>query len=189
MFGCFFFSSRRRHTRSDRDWSSDVCSSDLGGLQRLPRQAAVLLPGGVLGFSAGGGGDDAGRHPDLGQGDLPRPHRRSMLPLTESGAIRNYIGAGARYRAPAWLLAAARREGGSPSLSLMACWTCSLPGRESTVITYSLRRKISSTGLVFPWYSRSRTASASSVSSSRLISSPPQASHLPSLDGLLSIRL
>src|SRR5690606_9893726 len=28
---CFFFSSRRRHTRFSRDWSSDVCSSDLGG--------------------------------------------------------------------------------------------------------------------------------------------------------------
>src|SRR5437868_12961675 len=27
----FFFSSRRRHTRSKRDWSSDVCSSDLKG--------------------------------------------------------------------------------------------------------------------------------------------------------------
>src|SRR5436305_4606970 len=27
----FFFSSRRRHTRCGRDWSSDVCSSDLGG--------------------------------------------------------------------------------------------------------------------------------------------------------------
>src|SRR5438067_4258588 len=27
----FFFSSRRRHTRSKRDWSSDVCSSDLIG--------------------------------------------------------------------------------------------------------------------------------------------------------------
>src|SRR5690606_5444717 len=27
---CFFFSSRRRHTRFSRDWSSDVCSSDLG---------------------------------------------------------------------------------------------------------------------------------------------------------------
>src|SRR2546430_15794791 len=27
--GCFFFSSRRRHTRFDCDWSSDVCSSDL----------------------------------------------------------------------------------------------------------------------------------------------------------------
>src|SRR5215510_3152604 len=28
---CFFFSSRRRHTRWPRDWSSDVCSSDLVG--------------------------------------------------------------------------------------------------------------------------------------------------------------
>src|SRR2546427_2716687 len=28
----FFFSSRRRHTRFDCDWSSDVCSSDLNGL-------------------------------------------------------------------------------------------------------------------------------------------------------------
>src|SRR3712207_7368623 len=28
---CFFFSSRRRHTRYWRDWSSDVCSSDLTG--------------------------------------------------------------------------------------------------------------------------------------------------------------
>src|SRR5438874_13051107 len=30
MAQLFFFSSRRRHTRSLRDWSSDVCSSDLG---------------------------------------------------------------------------------------------------------------------------------------------------------------
>src|SRR5690625_5703971 len=29
MFSLFFFSSRRRHTRWPRDWSSDVCSSDL----------------------------------------------------------------------------------------------------------------------------------------------------------------
>src|SRR5690606_39733605 len=28
-FSLFFFSSRRRHTRFSRDWSSDVCSSDL----------------------------------------------------------------------------------------------------------------------------------------------------------------
>src|SRR3712207_8750754 len=59
----FFFSSRRRHTRYWRDWSSDVCSSDLrrgcvqvravdaeqaraeqvGGLE--PDVAAVRLPG------------------------------------------------------------------------------------------------------------------------------------------------
>src|SRR2546422_658706 len=30
---CFFFSSRRRHTRCSRDWSSDVCSSDLASPQ------------------------------------------------------------------------------------------------------------------------------------------------------------
>src|SRR5205085_8216019 len=29
VFSFFFFSSRRRHTRFDCDWSSDVCSSDL----------------------------------------------------------------------------------------------------------------------------------------------------------------
>src|SRR5690554_7078531 len=34
LFCCFFFfSSRRRHTRCGRDWSSDVCSSDLGTSQ------------------------------------------------------------------------------------------------------------------------------------------------------------
>src|SRR5206468_7511424 len=42
----FFFSSRRRHTRSDRDWSSDVCSSDLRGGDRtgLRRLAPVPRP-------------------------------------------------------------------------------------------------------------------------------------------------
>src|SRR5690554_7494045 len=29
VYSFFFFSSRRRHTRCGRDWSSDVCSSDL----------------------------------------------------------------------------------------------------------------------------------------------------------------
>src|SRR2546421_8254598 len=59
---CFFFSSRRRHTRSDRDWSSDVCSSDLkttlrylnlgGGCRRQAMQVFELflhlaVPGGL----------------------------------------------------------------------------------------------------------------------------------------------
>src|SRR5207249_5204877 len=54
----FFFSSRRRHTRSKRDWSSDVCSSDLSrrehdralagnqpaaGRPEVGRAAAVVL--------------------------------------------------------------------------------------------------------------------------------------------------
>src|SRR5690349_22764880 len=39
FFFFFFFSSRRRHTRSLRDWSSDVCSSDLRlGIHRQPRE-------------------------------------------------------------------------------------------------------------------------------------------------------
>src|SRR5207248_8153957 len=49
----FFFSSRRRHTRSYGDWSSDVCSSDLyrdnlgDVLQRRRKKADVVLPLGV----------------------------------------------------------------------------------------------------------------------------------------------
>src|SRR6266498_3144751 len=44
MRGFFFFSSRRRHTRCGRDWSSDVCSSDLdqaSGLASAQRLTAV----------------------------------------------------------------------------------------------------------------------------------------------------
>src|SRR5690349_24969332 len=37
----FFFSSRRRHTRSLRDWSSDVCSSDLPLIALLFRSSAA----------------------------------------------------------------------------------------------------------------------------------------------------
>src|SRR5207249_9005554 len=37
----FFFSSRRRHTRSKRDWSSDVCSSDLGRVQTVALRLIV----------------------------------------------------------------------------------------------------------------------------------------------------
>src|SRR2546422_168042 len=49
----FFFSSRRRHTRCSRDWSSDVCSSDLV-LKRLlgpaptPRSVWARSPGRLL---------------------------------------------------------------------------------------------------------------------------------------------
>src|SRR5216683_4202653 len=39
----FFFSSRRRHTRSDRDWSSDVCYSDLRDCYSLAPQAIHTL--------------------------------------------------------------------------------------------------------------------------------------------------
>src|SRR5699024_11961882 len=46
----FFFSSRRRHTRSKRDWSSDVCSSDLF---RQRRHEAQHVGGQTLEFVEG----------------------------------------------------------------------------------------------------------------------------------------
>src|SRR2546430_5745930 len=44
----FFFSSRRRHTRFDCDWSSDVCSSDLEGMTLKERTTEGSLDLGTL---------------------------------------------------------------------------------------------------------------------------------------------
>src|SRR5262249_57686029 len=56
----FFFSSRRRHTRLVSDWSSDVCSSDLGSARGAGaaggRRAAGAGDGQVLVVRAGGRG-------------------------------------------------------------------------------------------------------------------------------------
>src|SRR5699024_6487515 len=43
-----FFASRRRHTRSKRDWSSDVCSSDLRTPGYLPGPEDVYVPMGMI---------------------------------------------------------------------------------------------------------------------------------------------
>src|SRR4051794_41409897 len=51
---CFFFSSRRRHTRWTGDWSSDVCSSDL-----VTPLAVVIAAGGGPTVVGGGGGGSA----------------------------------------------------------------------------------------------------------------------------------
>src|SRR6266853_4998790 len=59
----FFFSSRRRHTRFDCDWSSDVCSSDLDGVNRLGAfdhigsgPGAIEIPQGLFAGRGGVGG-------------------------------------------------------------------------------------------------------------------------------------
>src|SRR2546430_14365120 len=72
MYYLFFFSSRRRHTRFDCDWSSDVCSSDLarraagrrapGRVCRAARLAAAISHGGAAG-DARDPRDDAGGRP------------------------------------------------------------------------------------------------------------------------------
>src|SRR6266511_4956469 len=52
IFFFFFFSSRRRHTRFSRDWSSDVCSSDLGRHGVVP-DLVTLAKGIGSGFPMG----------------------------------------------------------------------------------------------------------------------------------------
>src|SRR5256886_11134301 len=72
----FFFSSRRRHTRFDCDWSSDVCSSDLGtpslaevataAKLGVPREEIDDLCDAVLEAVAGGPLDPNGLKAKLG---------------------------------------------------------------------------------------------------------------------------
>src|SRR5689334_3383669 len=65
----FFFSSRRRHTRWNCDWSSDVCSSDLTTGRRARARASRAGPSSA---SRGRGRRDAGRSPPT-RTRSPRP--------------------------------------------------------------------------------------------------------------------
>src|SRR2546428_13979526 len=71
----FFFSSRRRHTRSDRDWSSDVCSSD-------------LLPAGAGPRAGGPAGERGGDGPGAGAGVPGACHRSGERRVGEECRIR-----------------------------------------------------------------------------------------------------
>src|SRR5215217_8999197 len=77
----FFFSSRRRHTRYWRDWSSDVCSSDLeqpevGLLQ--PDAACLQKEHGVNGVSTLG----------VAQGQLERAGHLRTGDLTDAAPLK-----------------------------------------------------------------------------------------------------
>src|SRR5205807_3043045 len=71
----FFFSSRRRHTRLQGDWSSDVCSSDLVSAEREERERSCLNRFGGLRLSR-------------------RPHRYRSWNAREGGRSRfdGYLG-------------------------------------------------------------------------------------------------
>src|SRR3989304_3680586 len=75
IFLFFFFSSRRRHTRCSRDWSSDVCSSDLAARKPF---SLLGLPPSRLPPRLGVQEDDNG--PDLVLGQEVFPHRHSGVP-------------------------------------------------------------------------------------------------------------
>src|SRR6266513_1431318 len=68
----FFFSSRRRHTRSKRDWSSDVCSSDL----------IVSVPSGSDGY-----GSDPGWRIGIGEDEPAAVDRQPPTPATAAPSM------------------------------------------------------------------------------------------------------
>src|SRR5207249_5736626 len=92
----FFFSSRRRHTRSKRDWSSDVCSSDLDhlfacGLPVIafegPETAAPITEAGLAFFSPQRKGDLG----DVLLRVLEDEHYRTSLAQRSFAAQRQYF--------------------------------------------------------------------------------------------------
>src|SRR5215204_6874781 len=80
----FFFSSRRRHTRSLCDWSSDVCSSDLDGrilgkvTSRAPAAAAALAALAAL-------AEDPERHVEPPEGSRQVVDPRYTVVVTPDG--------------------------------------------------------------------------------------------------------
>src|SRR5690606_40940727 len=90
------FSSRRRHTRFSRDWSSDVCSSDLVGPQGLgkarpPAPAGLVAAGGArLGPQARF--PHAGREPEQPlAAHHPRPILVEELPEALGGDRKSVV--------------------------------------------------------------------------------------------------
>src|SRR2546427_10530665 len=85
----FFFSSRRRHTRFDCDWSSDVCSSDLSAATATVAVAA-LGPAAAIGRGAPVGG-------------------RGLVAAGERGAGEGRVGEEGRARGGPYLLKKKKR--------------------------------------------------------------------------------
>src|SRR5256884_5720994 len=84
MMVFFFFSSRRRHTRCSRDWSSDVCSSDLRSVAIGEEKHAIANPHGieVVRIVARNGG-----HAGIGKLGYPNRDRKSTRLNSSHGYI------------------------------------------------------------------------------------------------------
>src|SRR5256884_1607629 len=79
-----FFSSRRRHTRCSRDWSSDVCSSDLKG------SPTVILARTIKGYGLGEAGEGKNvthQQKKLNEDELREFRSRFGVPLNDEDCI------------------------------------------------------------------------------------------------------
>src|SRR5204862_1187880 len=93
-----FFSSRRRHTRSLRDWSSDVCSSDLESRRRLAPPFRLGKKEGRDAVATRGRGPDGGEGVEHALGaaavqETPRCHEIGRAACRERGGM--WVGVGA----------------------------------------------------------------------------------------------
>src|SRR5205807_3626625 len=78
VFVFFFFSSRRRHTRLQGDWSSDVCSSDLSSAAQALSRASTAP---ARASRAGGGGRSPAQGLRRRRGAPCLSRVRPLLPL------------------------------------------------------------------------------------------------------------
>src|SRR6266508_1366690 len=123
--GCFFFSSRRRHTIWPRDWSSDVCSSDLHcGQSEAATDPPNAIANAVASFSVR-------RMVHLSRGFYARPNVTRLLRVSVGAIVlstrvrtararpRRRLAAGCTCRSTAWRhrrRAPASRRAGHPRL-------------------------------------------------------------------------
>src|SRR5699024_12098122 len=84
----FVFSSRRRHTRSKRDWSSDVCSSDLGRVQHPEIAESYAQEGSIAQES---GKPTRGKGPSPRNREIPRAGELHRSGIVESHAREGSI--------------------------------------------------------------------------------------------------
>src|ERR1019366_6129715 len=115
-----FFSSRRRHTRLVSDWSSDVCSSDLGSCRGLCLLALPLvILGPCFGTNHGRHAENQGLVERRAEANGLRKHRRGSLigdamerlaPPVISGNLQTRYGSGSAAKLRSLLLVRHPRE-------------------------------------------------------------------------------
>src|SRR6266566_7274681 len=87
----FFFSSRRRHTRLQGDWSSDVCSSDLRDAALSPRG-----PSRVVAAASPGKHGHLAKTANVKKGKKAKTHGRANHGLGTAQSNRAHAAGGAR---------------------------------------------------------------------------------------------